>query len=157
MRLDSTLRRLRDEEGDTYLLALVRIGFGLLLLNEAWLATTQLRDAGYFGGYFHQSFLPDGLVPSVGVYQGVLGVQFVAAALVVAGRAARSALLVAAALLVYVMLCDRLWFHHYVTPWRPSRRFSPSRRVTGNWSSVGPCGSPRGQSGRRARSARRSP
>jgi hypothetical protein len=107
------LRALRDQTGDTFLLAVARVGFGLLLLNEAWLAMQQLRGAGYFGGYFHQPFLPEALVPSEGVYEVVLGAQFVAALLVVAGRAARPALLVAAGLLVYTMLCDRLWFHHY--------------------------------------------
>ena len=109
----ATLRRLRDQKGDTFLLAVVRVGFGLLLLNEAWLATRQFSDAGYFGGYFHQPFLPESLVPSAGVYQGLLAAQFVAAVLVVAGRGARPALLVAAGLLVYTMLCDRLFFHHY--------------------------------------------
>ncbi|MGH7297973.1 MAG: HTTM domain-containing protein, partial [Polyangiaceae bacterium] len=96
-----------------YLLAVVRVGFGLLLLNEAWLATAQLRGAGYFGGYFHQPFLPESLVPSENVYLGIIAAQWVAAALVVAGRLARPALLVAAGLLVLTMLCDRLWFHHY--------------------------------------------
>jgi hypothetical protein len=109
----SALRRLRDQTGDTYLLAVARIGFGLLLLNEAWLATQQLRGAGYFGGYFHQPFLPEGLVPSEGVYEVLLAAQWIAALLVVAGRGARPALLVASGLLVYTMLCDRLWFHHY--------------------------------------------
>jgi hypothetical protein len=106
-------RRLRDQEGDAYLLALARVGFGLLLLNEAWLARQQLVEAGYFGGYFHQPFLPESLVPSEGVYQALVGAQFVVAVLVVAGRAARPALLAAAALLLFTMLCDRLWFHHY--------------------------------------------
>ena len=106
-------RRLRDQTGDTYLLAVVRIGFGLLFLNEAWLATQQLRGAGYFGGYFHQPFLPESLVPSEGLYVGLLAAQWIAAALVVTGRLARPALLVCAGLLVYTMLCDRLWFHHY--------------------------------------------
>ena len=113
MGVEVTLRRLRDQTGDTFVLAVVRVGFGLLLLNEAWLAMRQLSDAGYFGGYFHQPFLPEGLVPSAGVYQAVLAAQFGAAVLVVAGRAARPALLVAAGLLVYTMLCDRLSFHHY--------------------------------------------
>jgi len=107
------LRRLRDQTGDTFLLAVVRVGFGLLLLNEAWLGIRQFSDAGYFDGYFHQPFLPESLVPSAGVYQVVLAAQLLAAALVVAGRGARPALLVAAGLLVYVMLCDRLLFHHY--------------------------------------------
>jgi hypothetical protein len=111
--VEATLRRLRDQTGDTSLLAVVRVGFGLLLLNEAWLATQQYSAGGYFGGHFHQPFLPDDLVPSAGVYQAVLAAQWIAALLVVAGRGARPALLVAAALLVYTMLCDRLWFHHY--------------------------------------------
>jgi hypothetical protein len=109
----ATLRRLRDQEGDTTLLAIARAGFGLLLLNEAWLARQQLVEAGFFGGYFHQPFLPESLVPSEGVYQALIGAQFVVAVLVVAGRAARPALLAAAGLLLTTMLCDRLWFHHY--------------------------------------------
>ena len=113
MGASEALRRLRDQTGDTFLLAVVRVGFGLLLLNEAWLGIRQFSDAGYFDGYFHQPFLPESLVPSAGVYQVVLAAQLLAAALVVAGRGARPALLVAAGLLVYVMLCDRLLFHHY--------------------------------------------
>ena len=107
------LRALRDQTGDTFLLSVTRVGFGLLLLNEAWLATDQFRRAGYFGGYFHQPFLPEALVPSAGIYQLVLAAQFAAAFLVVVGRGARPALLLAAGLLLYAMLCDRLWFHHY--------------------------------------------
>jgi hypothetical protein len=109
----AALRRLRDQMGDTFLLAVVRVGFGLLLLNEAWLAIQQFRNAGYFGAYFHQPFLPESLVPSAGIYEGLLAAQLGAAILVVAGRGARPALLVAAGLLVYTMACDRLWFHHY--------------------------------------------
>lgn len=111
--LRAALRRLGEETGDTWLFAIVRVGFGLLLLNEAWLATQQFRGAGYFGGYFHQPFVPEALVPSEGVYEVVLAAQWIAALLCVAGRAARPALLVAAALLVTTMLWDRLWFHHY--------------------------------------------
>jgi len=107
------LRRLREDAGDTQALALVRVGFGLLLLNEAWLATQELRDQGFFGDRFHQPYLPQALVPSAGLYTVLLGGQWLAAALVVSGRWARPALLAAAGLLVYTMLCDRLWFHHY--------------------------------------------
>ena len=112
-RVATAFSRLRDEEGDAYLLGMTRIGFGLLLLNEAWLATKQLQGQGYFAEYFHQPFVPESLVPSESVYQAILVAQWVAAVLVLAGRAARPALLVGAALLVYTMLCDRLWFHHY--------------------------------------------
>jgi hypothetical protein len=109
----ATLRRLLDDEGDTFLLALVRIGFGLLLLNEARLATEHYRIAGFFGTYFHQPYLPAALVPSQLVYQGILGCQWTAALLVLSGRWARPALVAAAAILLYTMLSDRLWFHHY--------------------------------------------
>jgi hypothetical protein len=107
------VRGLLDACGDTYLLALARIGFGLLLVNEAWLATQQLRHAGYFGTWFHQPFFSEAIVPSEGGYEAVVAAQWAAAALVVSGRWARPALLAAAGLLVYTMLADRLWFHHY--------------------------------------------
>jgi hypothetical protein len=109
----AALRRLRDDEGDTRALGMVRVGFGLLLLNEAWLATQELRGAGFFGDRFHQPYVPEGLVPSAGIYSLLLGAQWLAALLVVSGRWARPALLASAGLLVYAMLCDRLWFHHY--------------------------------------------
>jgi hypothetical protein len=108
--LRGVLRRLGAETGDTWILAVVRVGFGLLLLNEAWLATQQHRG---FGGHFHHPFVPEALVPSAGGYDAVIAVQWIAALLVVAGRAARPSLLVAAMLLVATMLWDRLWFHHY--------------------------------------------
>jgi hypothetical protein len=112
-RFVATLVALRDEMGDPFVLALVRVGFGLLLLNEAWLATQHLRGAGFFGGYFHQPMFSEALVPGEDAYRVVIGMQWAAAIAIVSGRAARPALLVAASLLVYVMLCDRLWFHHY--------------------------------------------
>jgi uncharacterized membrane protein YphA (DoxX/SURF4 family) len=109
----SWLRKRRDELGDPYLLAIVRIALGLLLLNEAWLATADLRDVGFFGARFHQPAIPESLVPSESVYKAVIFAEYASAAFVIVGRFARSALLVAAALLIYVMLCDRLWFHNY--------------------------------------------
>jgi hypothetical protein len=113
VRARATLLALRDGVGDTSLLALVRIGLGLLLLNEAWLATQQLQGAGFFGNHFYQPMLPGWAVVSEGPYRALVVAQWVAAIAVVSGRGARPALLVAAALLVYAMLCDRLWFHHY--------------------------------------------
>jgi hypothetical protein len=104
---------MRDEPRDTFVLAIVRIGFGLLLLNEAWLATEQLRGHGFFGSHFHQPFLPEALVPSRSVYQILLVAQWTVALLIVAGGAVQPAFILAASLLVYTMLCDRLWYHHY--------------------------------------------
>jgi hypothetical protein len=108
----SRWRALRDEVGDTYALALFRMALGLLLLNEAWLATQQLRR-GFFGDYFHQPAIPEALIVSASTYQIVVYAQWAAAALIVSGRWARPALVVASALLVYTMLCDRLAFHNY--------------------------------------------
>jgi hypothetical protein len=103
----------RAEQGDTFVLALVRLGFGLLLLNEASLASGHYRAGGYFATYFHQPYLPEGLVASERVYELCLAAQWIGAALVIVGWVARPALLACAGLLVYTMLCDRLWFHHY--------------------------------------------
>jgi hypothetical protein len=107
------LRALGEASGDTYALALVRTGFGVLFVNEAWLATQQLRAGGFFGEYFHQPMLPGWLVVSETGYLAVLAAQWAAGILAAVGRAARPALVVCAALLVYTMLCDRLQFHHY--------------------------------------------
>jgi hypothetical protein len=111
--LGDAIRKLRDDEGSTYALALVRVGFGLLFLNEAWLAWQHFSGAGFFGDYFHQPYLPESLIPSRDVYELIILAQGIAALLIVLGRGARPALLVASALLIYSMLCDRLWFHNY--------------------------------------------
>jgi hypothetical protein len=107
------LRELRDETGDTHILALMRIGFGLLLANEARLATEVLSREGFFGDHFHQPLLPASLVASFGLYRCLLVAQWLCAVLVLMGRLARPALLVASSLVLYTMLCDRLEFHHY--------------------------------------------
>jgi len=52
-------------------------------------------------------------VPSETAYSGIVLLQWLAGIAVVIGRGARPALLVAAWALVYTMLSDRLWFHHY--------------------------------------------
>ena len=130
-KLLDALRRLRDDEGDPSTFALVRVGFGLLLLNEARLATDALHS-GFFGAYFHQPYLPEGLVPSEGFYDLVLAAQWIAGGLVVIGRFARPALLVAASLLVYGMLCNRLEFHHYrhtMAAFSTLLAFSPCNRL----------------------------
>jgi hypothetical protein len=135
------LRALLDATGDTYLLAIARIGFGLLLLNEALLATQDRLRFGYFGGHFHQPYLPEWLVPSAGVYWMVLAAQWIAALAIVVGWGARPALLASAALLVYVMLCDRLWFHHYrhtMAAFSTLLAFAPCDRQLGVQATDGP-------------------
>jgi hypothetical protein len=103
----------RDPTGDPFLLALVRSGFGLLLACEAWLATRQLAALGPLAGHFHDPWLPEALVPSLAIHFLLLGGLWAAALAALTGVAARPALLVGAAILAYLMLCDRLNFHHY--------------------------------------------
>jgi hypothetical protein len=105
------LTRWRDEEGETHAIAVARIVLGLLLLQSALRAAEELRG-GYFGDAFHWPILPEALVPSAVVYGVVVGAQGVLAVLVVLGLGARPALLASALLGTYVLLCDRVQFHH---------------------------------------------
>jgi hypothetical protein len=106
-----TIRRWRDETGDTYLLGLVRVALGLLLLGSVLRAASEL-GLGYFGDAFHWAILPESLVPSRPVYVALLVAQGILATLVVAGILARLALLASAVSGAYVLLCDRLQYHH---------------------------------------------
>lgn len=101
----------RDEEGEVRLLGLVRVALGLLLLWNAVRAARELA-AGYFGDVFHWPVVPEALVPSRAVYVAVVAVQLALALLVVAGPRSRDALLGSALLGVWVLLCDRLGYHH---------------------------------------------
>src|ERR1700689_2874196 len=105
------IRRWRDETGDTYLLGAVRVVLGLLLLGSVLRAASELR-IGYFGDVFHWPILPESLGPSRPVYVALLLAQGVLAALVVAGIQARVAMLASALAGAYVLLCDRLQYHH---------------------------------------------
>lgn len=108
----ATLRRWLDEEGDVTWLGLARVAFGVLLVANAVRALRELAG-GYFGAVFHWPLLPDALVPSRDAYALLVAVQLTLALLVVAGRwRAREALLASALLGTYVLLCDRLQFHH---------------------------------------------
>ena len=102
---------LRDV-GDTYVVGLVRVALGLLLFWNALRAGYELRTAGFFGDAFHMPFMPEALVPSALAYTVIVAAQLLLAALVTVGHRARAALFVTSLLGVYVILCDRLQFHH---------------------------------------------
>ncbi len=106
------LRAWQIEGGDTHVLAVARILFGLLLFWQALDAARALHDSRYFGDVFHMPMIPEALVPSRTVYVGILAAQMLCAALVVVGHQARPALLFSALSVVYVLLCDRLHYHH---------------------------------------------
>ncbi len=107
----SAIRRWRDEVGDTYVLGEVRVAIGVLLFLNALRAVREL-EYGYFGDAFHWPILPEALVASRAAYTVVVVAQLLLAVLVVAGYRARFALLVSSLAGTYVLLCDRLEFHH---------------------------------------------
>lgn len=107
----SAIRNWRDELGDVYLLGAVRVALGLLLFANGLRAARELKD-GYFGDVFHWPMVPESLVPSLTTYQVLVAAQLLLAVLVVSGYWARAALFVSALAGIYVLLCDRLQFHH---------------------------------------------
>ena len=107
----SAIRRWRDELGDVYVLGAVRVALGLLLFANALRALRELQR-GYFGDAFHWPILPEGLVPSRTGYTALVVSQVLLAMLVVAGYRARLALCASALAGTYLLLCDRLQFHH---------------------------------------------
>jgi hypothetical protein len=110
--IPSVVQRWRDELGDTYVLGLVRVAIGLLLFWHALGAARELETAGYFGDAFHMPFVPESWVPSRHVYTWLTAARVLLAVLVTVGYAPRFALFASALLGVYVLLCDRVGYHH---------------------------------------------
>ncbi len=106
------LRRWQTEVGDTYLLGLVRVAVGALLFWQTLGAARRLEDNGYFGDVFHLPLIPAALVPARPIYILIVAIQLLLAVLVAVGHRARVALFSSAVLGLYVLLCDRLQFHH---------------------------------------------
>jgi uncharacterized membrane protein YphA (DoxX/SURF4 family) len=107
----AALPRWRDEVGETYVLGAVRVALGLLLLANGLRAARELEDV-FFGDVFHWPMLPEWCVPSRAIYIAIVIVEVFFAALVVVGHWARAALFGCALAGIYVLLCDRLQFHH---------------------------------------------
>ncbi len=103
---------LADEVGSTHVLGVVRVGLGLLFFFQA-IEDARAWNEGYFGDRFHLPFLPERFVASASVFAALLGVRLLGAILVVTGHVARPALAGSALALAYVILCDRLQFHHH--------------------------------------------
>jgi hypothetical protein len=100
------------ELGDAYTLGLVRMLLGVLIFWEALGWGRQLVTVGYFGDAFHMPFLPEWAVPPRAGYTAVLASMLVLAALATVGHRPRVALGGGALLGLYVLLCDRIEFHH---------------------------------------------
>jgi hypothetical protein len=111
MNVGDAIRRWRDEVGETHSLGALRVALGFLFFTNALRAAHQLQEF-YFGNVFHWPFLPEEIVPSESVYAILVVGQLLLSVLVVAGYGARPALLASALLGAYVLLCDRLDYHH---------------------------------------------
>ena len=105
-------RAWQAEAGDAYVLGLVRMILGVFIFWEALGWARELATVGYFGDAFLLSFIPEWAVPSRSIYTGVLASMLVLSALAAVGHRPRAALGASALLGVYVLLCDRLDFHH---------------------------------------------
>ena len=108
----SLVSRFKDEIADGYVLGPVRVALGALLGWNALTAAEELAKIGYFGDVFHMSMLPDVLVPSHRLYAVLLALRVCLAGMVMFGVWARPALAVSALLGFWMLLCDRLQFHH---------------------------------------------
>jgi hypothetical protein len=100
------------ELGDAYVLGLARVALGGLVFWEALVWGRELVEDGYFGDVFHLPFIPEAWVPSRLAYTGLLASMLILAVLATVGHRARIALGATAAIGLYVLLCDRLQYHH---------------------------------------------
>lgn len=110
--MTSALARFAHSTGDGYVLGPVRAAVGALLGWHALGAAQELVQVGYFGDVFHVSMLPEILVPSHRMYAVVVALRMCLAVMVTIGVWARPSLALSALLGLWVLLCDRLQFHH---------------------------------------------
>ena len=107
----AAIRRWRDEVGDAYVLGLVRVAIGCFLFWHALGSARELEN-GYFGDVFHMPIVPEAWVASHHVYTWITAARLLLAVLVTIGYVPRLALLASALLGLYVILCDRIGYHH---------------------------------------------
>ena len=110
--MTNPLQRWRDQVGDAHVLSLVRVAIGVFLFWHALALAEELRAFGYFGDAFHLPYLPETMVPSRGAYLLIVAARLLLAVLVTVGHKPRASLFGSAILGFYVLLSDRLQFHH---------------------------------------------
>jgi len=108
------IRAWRDEVGDVQRLGLVRLALGFFLFRQALHDVQHETVWGYFGARWHLPILPDSLVPSTLGFACVEAALLSLGALVVVGIAARPALLLSGIGGIYLLLCDRMRYHHHI-------------------------------------------
>ncbi len=107
-----TVRAWQTEVGDASTLGVARIAIGVCLFIHALRAGNELTTVGYFGDAFHVAMIPERFVPSRLVYSIIVAVELLLAILVTIGLRPRPALFAATLLGGYVILCDRVQYHH---------------------------------------------
>ncbi len=110
--MSSLLARFKNEIADGYVLGPVRVAIGALLGWQALSAAGELARLGYFGDVFHVSMIPEALVPSHRLYAVLIALRMCLAVMVIFAVWARPALAASALLGLWVLLSDRLQFHH---------------------------------------------
>jgi hypothetical protein len=99
------------QTGDGYVVSLVRAVFGILLLVSSLLSAADLIG-DQSSGPFHVAILPDVLVAPRLALITLAFAQTALAAVVIAGRLARPALLATALIGLYIITCDRIGYHN---------------------------------------------
>ena len=101
-----------NESGRTEVLGAMRIAIGCLLFAQAFDALGELQRVGYFGDLFHMPLIAERFVPTRAFYTYMLVARLILAVIVALGIQARPALFVTSLMGLYVLLCDKLEFHH---------------------------------------------
>jgi len=112
--LADRVRAWRDELGDVQRLGLVRLMLGFFLFRQALHDVEHAATWGYFGTRFHIPILPEALVPRRRSAMLLEAAMLTMGALVVAGIAARPSLFLSGVAGIYLLLCDRMRYHHHI-------------------------------------------
>jgi hypothetical protein len=108
----SRFRRWQTEEGDAYVVSLVRVILGVFLLWSGLREWGRAFGDTYFAEIFHIPIVPEALVPGRAVFAVLAAAELGLATLVIAGRLVRPSLLATAVIGLYLLLCDRLAYHN---------------------------------------------
>jgi vitamin K-dependent gamma-carboxylase-like protein len=110
--MTSILRRWQTEEGDTYVVSLVRAILGVLLLLSGLRESRILRGDAFFEDVFHIPVIPEAFIPGRTLFSALTVAQLVLALLMVVGWFARPSMIATALVGFYLLLCDRLAYHN---------------------------------------------
>lgn len=113
-RCAALFRAWRDEVGDVQRLGLVRLALGFFLFRQALHDVEHATEWGYFGTRFHIPIVPESWVPSPAGFVALEAALLALGALVVIGVAARPSLFASGVAGIYLLLCDRMRYHHHI-------------------------------------------